>query len=687
MRRLSGIAASHTVHPYDVISVDAQLDFEPQQPWSRWGPDGMVLLLPFGDGRWRVILYPYRRPEAGDARADAPDAAWVQALLYRIAGRELALHEVEWLSRYRCEHRHAARYRRHRVVLVGDAALVHPPTGGQGLNTGLADAMSLGWRLAAAVTEPRHEVLLDAYAEERRRSATHVMRLTAAMLHFNALPSPWGHALRAVVLTALRPPLPRRRLAARLAGLPACLPACLPAGERRTARHMRPQRRAGPRCAAAGHGDHRPRQAVRDPQSRPSCAPDLHPWHAGCPSARHHDAHGDRPVRRRPAAVHRPSGRALSVSPGSVHPGSVSSGPPDDSRARAATPGRVPCLAPFACHAALLCGALAIASVTAAVPAVAADLEMKPVQTQWFAAAYQLTCGPLQLGVSHFADRYGARRILLVALVIFAAASLLATAATTTAVLIAARLVQGVGGAAVSPVSLALLLTLRGRTENEPHAVAGWVSTAAAAACLGPVLGGLLTSLLGWRAAFGALALLATVSAGCALHALGGPGPSPTSPRQAMDVVGIALCTGAAVTALITLTAPTVTASAPVQASTGLLTATLTGLLVLRTRRHPQGALDAGLLRQAVTRRALLVLPALFGANSAFTFLTYFTLTRAYGLSPLSAALVALPAAAPAVLTARLAVKRTGEHRDGGAAGATAVKVKPGATIRVVAQK
>lgn len=348
-----------------------------------------------------------------------------------------------------------------------------------------------------------------------------------------------------------------------------------------------------------------------------------------------------------------------------MHPGSVSPGPPDDSRARTATPGRVPCLAPFACHAALLCGALAIASATAAVPAVAADLEMKPVQTQWFAAAYQLTCGPLQLGVSHFADRYGARRILLVALVTFAAASLLATAATTTAVLIAARLVQGAGGAALSPVSLTLLLTLRGRTENEPHAVAGWVSTAAAATCLGPVLGGLLTSLLGWRAAFGALTLLATVSAGCALHALGGPGPSPTSPRQAVDVVGIALCTGTAVAALITLTAPTVTASAPVQASSGLLTATLTGLLVLRTRRHPQGALDAGLLRQAVTRRALLVLPALFGANSAFTFLTYFTLTRAYGLSPLSAALVALPAAAPAVLTARLAVKRTGEHRDG----------------------
>ncbi|MEU1376250.1 MFS transporter [Streptomyces triculaminicus] len=343
----------------------------------------------------------------------------------------------------------------------------------------------------------------------------------------------------------------------------------------------------------------------------------------------------------------------------------MSPGLPDDDRARTAVPGRVPFLAPFACYAALLCGALAIASVTAVVPAVAADLTMAPAQSQWFAAAYQLACGPLQLAVGHFADQYGARRILLVALATFAAASLLATAATTAAVLIAARLVQGVGGAALSPVSLALLLTLRRRAENEPRAVAGWVSVAAAASCLGPVLGGLLTSLMDWRAVFGALALLATASAGCSLHALGEPGPSTTSPRQPVDIAGITLCTAAAITALITLTAPTVTASAPAQAGSGLLTATLIGLLVFRTRRDPQGALDAGILRQAVTRRALLVLLTLFGANSAFTFLTYFTLTRAYGLSPLSAAFMALPAVAPAVLTARLAAKRTGEHRDG----------------------
>ncbi|MEU4212380.1 FAD-dependent monooxygenase [Streptomyces sp. NPDC026206] len=218
VRRIAGIPASRSVYPYDVTSIDARLELDPQQPWSWCGRDGMAILLPFGDGRWRVILYDYR-PSGTKGAEPAAGTDRAAALLRLITGSDLTLRDVQWISRYRCERRHATRYRHHRVVLAGDAAHVHPPTGGQGLNTGIADAMNLGWRLALAATDPRHDPLLDVYADERRQAAVRVLRLTGAMLHFNAAPSWWAHAVRAVAFPAARLPTVRRRLAAILAGL------------------------------------------------------------------------------------------------------------------------------------------------------------------------------------------------------------------------------------------------------------------------------------------------------------------------------------------------------------------------------------------------------------------------------------------------------------------------------------
>ncbi|GAA0403421.1 MFS transporter [Streptomyces luteireticuli] len=307
------------------------------------------------------------------------------------------------------------------------------------------------------------------------------------------------------------------------------------------------------------------------------------------------------------------------------------------------------------CHGALLCGALAIAAVNAAVPAVSADLATTPAGTRWFAAAYQLACGPLQLGAGRVADRRGQRGVLLGSLAVFAAGGLLAATATDATSLVAARLVQGAGGSALSPVSLALLLTLRDTEEGAaPRAVAGWVSTAAAASCLGPLLGGLLTELLGWRAVFTALTVLALLTAGCLLSPRAAV-TVPPPPREPLDAPGIALCAAAATAALVTLTTPATAVPAA-----GVLTV-LVGLLVLRVRRVPHAALDTGLLRRPATRRALLVLLTLFAAHSAFTFQTAFVLTRAHGLGPFGAALATLPSAVPAVLTARLAGTRSGD--------------------------
>ncbi|MBT2383604.1 MFS transporter [Streptomyces sp. ISL-11] len=299
-----------------------------------------------------------------------------------------------------------------------------------------------------------------------------------------------------------------------------------------------------------------------------------------------------------------------------------------------------------------MCGALAIAAPAAALPAASQDLRLSPAQAQWFAAGYQLSAGPLQLGAGRLADRIGPRRVLLAALAVFTAGTLWAAVAGGAPGLIGARLLQGTGGAVLSPVSLTLLLALHRTSGNETRAVAGWVSTAAVASCLGPLLGGSLTTALGWRGVFGALAVLAAVTV-CGALALP-VARTPLMSRTPLDITGIALCTGAAAAILIAVTGP-----AALTTVSGPAAAVLLLLLVRRTRRHPHAALDARLLRHSPAHRALWGLLTLFTANSAFTFLTYFYLAHAHALGPFRATLLTLPATLPAVLTGRLAAAGT----------------------------
>ncbi|MFI6027742.1 FAD-dependent monooxygenase [Amycolatopsis magusensis] len=110
-----------------------------------------------------------------DGDGDTSLAA-LQALVDRFSGgMDIRLHDLTWSTVWRPNSRLAARYRQGRVFLAGDAAHVHPPTGGQGLNTGVGDAMNLGWKLAA-------EQHLDTYEAERRPVAASVLGLSAASL-------------------------------------------------------------------------------------------------------------------------------------------------------------------------------------------------------------------------------------------------------------------------------------------------------------------------------------------------------------------------------------------------------------------------------------------------------------------------------------------------------------------------
>jgi 2-polyprenyl-6-methoxyphenol hydroxylase-like FAD-dependent oxidoreductase len=106
----------------------------------------------------------------------------VRDLLARRSGRlDITLDELRWISRYRVQVRMVDRLRIGRVLLAGDAAHVHPPAGGQGLNTGVQDAYNLGWKLAAALQGEHAERLLDSYDEERLPVAAQVLALTSRL--------------------------------------------------------------------------------------------------------------------------------------------------------------------------------------------------------------------------------------------------------------------------------------------------------------------------------------------------------------------------------------------------------------------------------------------------------------------------------------------------------------------------
>ncbi|WP_051265197.1 rifampin monooxygenase [Nakamurella lactea] len=132
---------------------------------------------PVGDGRARVVV-----PAVGVAedRTVPPTLDEIKDRLRTFAGTDFGVHSPYWLSRFDDATRLADRYRVGRVLLAGDAAHVHPPLGGQGLNLGVQDAFNLGWKLAAAIDGWAPDDLLDSYQSERRPVAADILTITRA---------------------------------------------------------------------------------------------------------------------------------------------------------------------------------------------------------------------------------------------------------------------------------------------------------------------------------------------------------------------------------------------------------------------------------------------------------------------------------------------------------------------------
>jgi len=180
-----------------------------------FSPEGLVVVAPLPGERHRVVATLDDAPEH-------PGIADVQHLLDTrgpVTGAA-RVHEIVWSSRFRVHHRLADRYCTGRILLAGDAAHVHSPAGGQGMNTGIQDAVALGHALAAVLGGRADESRLDQYERTRRPIAARVVAFTDRMTRMATLRTPRGRAVRNAMIRVIgRIPAVRRWLATELAGL------------------------------------------------------------------------------------------------------------------------------------------------------------------------------------------------------------------------------------------------------------------------------------------------------------------------------------------------------------------------------------------------------------------------------------------------------------------------------------
>ncbi len=193
----------------------AEVEMTGDPPFGiRHGDKGINALGKLDDGkRLRAVLI---EPEV--RQGDQPTVENLREALIAVYGSDYGVHNVTWLSRFTDTTRQAASYRDRRVLLAGDAAHVHAPNGGQGLNIGVQDAVNLGWKLAQVVKGTSPESLLDTYQAERHPIGARVLRLTMAQTALNGSDER-TKALRETVSDLLKMEEPRKRYGAMMSGL------------------------------------------------------------------------------------------------------------------------------------------------------------------------------------------------------------------------------------------------------------------------------------------------------------------------------------------------------------------------------------------------------------------------------------------------------------------------------------
>ncbi|GAB2950506.1 FAD-dependent monooxygenase [Micromonospora polyrhachis] len=191
--------------------------------------DYFAFIAPFGDGWHRIFAWNRHRQLPDSAPVDIEE---IREVARRAFGTDFGLQEARWVSRFHSDERQVPRYRVDRVFLAGDAAHVHSPAGGQGMNTGLQDAANLSWKLAAVIQGWAPDGLLDTYQTERHPVGKTVLRSSGALIRA-ALVRPRAGRMFRNVLGALLLRLPPivRAMAGTISGIGIDYPGAPRAGD------------------------------------------------------------------------------------------------------------------------------------------------------------------------------------------------------------------------------------------------------------------------------------------------------------------------------------------------------------------------------------------------------------------------------------------------------------------------
>ncbi|MFJ6696211.1 FAD-dependent monooxygenase [Streptomyces sp. NPDC091272] len=189
-----------------IILADVRLTEEPDSTLTIGGQgDAFTFMVPFGDGYYRVMGW-NRRHEVPES--DPVDLSELREIANTALGNDFGMHDERFLSRFHSDERQVPAYRAGRVFLAGDAAHVHSPAGGQGMNTGIQDAANLSWKLAAVLRGRAEDPLLDTYHSERHPVGAMVLRTSGALIRIAMARTPLQRTGRAVatrLVNGLRP--------------------------------------------------------------------------------------------------------------------------------------------------------------------------------------------------------------------------------------------------------------------------------------------------------------------------------------------------------------------------------------------------------------------------------------------------------------------------------------------------